>query len=328
MKALSVNEDKNYTIKIELIINLLIFNQVAFLSKKSFSKWDKLQVQLKSPTSMSEYMMAKEGLMNDWHVSEHRLLDLIEKEVKNYDDFLSTQTKSLKEINDDCTELKEYRQALKHAQEYLFAFPKKKKDENSRDIFERSLFDREESRISHGSDKSEIFSMGKLQIHIGHMIGVIATEDLHRFQVLIFRGSRGKVLVHTKEIKTPKNSKTKTILKSTFVLTFQEGTNMRDKLERICEGVKAKLYEYPENNLKVVLADLDKKILETNHLLKNSNTELRNYLIKLNDLDSRRKMGGNSPYYGISTIQLYKTHILIEEEIYRNMNWLKSYENK
>ena len=196
-------------------------------------------------------------------------------------------------------------------------FLRNKSDDHSRDIFERSLFDREESRISHGSDRSEVVSEDRLQIHIAHIVGVIATTDLYRLQVLIFRGSRGKVLVNTKEIKPSKNSKFKNTLKSSFVLTFQEGFNMRDKIERIWDGVKAKLYEFPERNLKGVLSDLDKKIVETKVLLRNSNIELRNYLIRLNDLDSQRRLGGNSPYYGISKIMLYKFHVLIEEEVYK-----------
>lgn len=95
----------------------------------------------------------------------------------------------------------------------------------------------------------------------------------------------------------------------------------------ICEGVRAKLFDYPENGINGVVEDLSKKILETKNLLRNSNIELRNYLIKLNDLEGRRKPGGNSPYYGISTLSLYKMHVLVEEEVYRNMNCLKSYES-
>ena len=86
---------------------------------------DRLQVSLKIPSTLNEYMIAKEGLKEDFQVSEHRLLDLIEKEVKEYDEFLSNQNKSLKEIKEDFNMLKEYREALIHAQDYLFAFPKK-----------------------------------------------------------------------------------------------------------------------------------------------------------------------------------------------------------
>lgn len=58
-------------------------------------------------------------------------------------------------------------------------------------------------------------------------------------------------------------------------------------------------------------------------MLVDSNRELRNYLIKLNDLEAKKNLGGNSPFYGISTLPMYKMFVQIEEETYRNMNCLK-----
>lgn len=265
-------------------------------------------------------MMAKEGFANEMHVSEHRLLDIIEKEVKEYDDFLTKQTKSLKEIKEDYNYLREYRDTLIHTQFYLLKVPKRSRefDENL-EGFERQDEHREETKGQASNNSVGNNTKTGFQIKIGHLIGTIATMDLFRFETLVFRGSRGKVLFNSKEIKKNPNNQ-KDIPRSSFVLTFQDGHHIRRKLEMICEGVRAKLFDFPEQDIKGVVEDLGKKILETKNLLRNSNIELRNYLIKLNNLEGRRKLGGNSPYYGISTISLFRMHVKIEEEVYKNMN--------
>ena len=284
--------------------------------------WNRLQVPLKAPGTLNEYIMAKEGIANELHVSEHRLLDVIEKEAKDYDEFLDKQTKSLKDIKEDYNYLREYRDALLYANEYLLKIPKRERNfEEIKDGSEVGLVKKEETK--NNQDSFGNLTGGGLQVRIGHIIGTIATIDLFfRFEILVFRGSRGKVLFNSRDIKKNPNNP-KEVSRSSFILTFQDGLNIRKKLEMICDGVRAKLFELPEHNTHTVVEDLGRKILETKNLLRNSNTELRNYLIRLNDLESRRKLGGNSPFYGISTISLYKMHVLIEEEVYRNMNWLK-----
>jgi hypothetical protein len=106
------------------------------------------------------------------------------------------------------------------------------------------------------------------------------------------------------------------------MITFQEGIEMRTKLQRIIRSFGAKIWDYQEQDMQRKVGELQDKIDDTKKLLKDTNRELRNYLIRLNDLEAKRNLGGNSPFYGISTIPMYKMFVLSEEEIYRNMNCL------
>lgn len=157
---------------------------------------------LKAPASLNEYMMAKDGLANEMHISEHKLLDVIEKEIRDYDDFLSKQTKSLKEIKEDYNYLREYRDTLIHTHDYLLKVPQRNRNfEASDERLERQPQNTEETKgMNKDNSSGELVNRG-LQIKIGHMIGTIASIDLLRFQKLVFRGSRGKVLFHSKDIK-------------------------------------------------------------------------------------------------------------------------------
>lgn len=187
------------------------------------------------------------------------------------------------------------------------------------------------SRDFEANGSHDVISPGnedKFGVKIGHIVGTIHTTELFKFKRLIFRVTRGNVLIQSEDMKQKNSEKLpQEMLRSTFLLTFQEGQTMREKLERISASFGVRVYNYPEKNAQQVVEDLDKKVTETRKLLKDSNSQLRKYLIQLNDLEAKRRMGGNSPFYGVSTLPMYKMFVMIEAEIYRNMNCLKTIEN-
>lgn len=276
--------------------------------------------------------MAKDGLANLLHVAEHKMFDSIEKEVKDYDDFLATQTKSLKEISNDYQHLKEYYECVKTAANMLKNAPKRQATfgyySHERSFEKDGGRDQEEGKEKSKAQQNKQQEDRGYNVKIGHIIGTISTNELFSFKRLIFRATRGNALVLSEDIKSKKHEeKPKESLRSTFIITYQEGRNMKEKLQKISTSFNSRVFDYPEQNPQNILEDLLAKIKDTRKLLKDSNRELRNYLIRLNDLESKRKPGGNSPFYGISTLPMYRMFVLIEEEIYRNMNCLKSIEN-
>ncbi|CAI2384297.1 unnamed protein product [Moneuplotes crassus] len=291
---------------------------------------ERLKLPLKTPASINEYYMAQNGLGQVMQVAEHRMFDCVEKEVQEYDEFLSTQTKSLRSIKSDYQHLQDYRDALLAAAKLLDRQPVNKgkwaylnRGNTLEKVSER---DHEESKEYPSKKKLHEESNNSFQIKIGHLIGTVGTEDCFNFKRLIFRATRGNALIQMEDIK-PKKLKPDQTLRSSFVVTFQEGTSIREKLERIIQSFGARLYDYPEQNFSKVIEDLENKMKDTKRLLKDSNRELKNYLIQLNDLESKKMLGGNSPFYGISTLPMYKMFVQIEEQIYRNMNCLRSVDN-
>jgi len=85
-------------------------------------------------------------------------------------------------------------------------------------------------------------------IQISYFAGTINDVEQQHFEKLIFRVSRGKVLTrfHEQSFQLKDfdgNVKTKTV----FVLVFQEGGLMRDRISRVCTSAQAKLFALPEN---------------------------------------------------------------------------------
>jgi V-type H+-transporting ATPase subunit a len=291
---------------------------------------ERLRVPLKQPSTINEYYMAKDGLTNMYQVAEHKLYDSIEEEVQEYEQFLNSQTKSLKEININYEQLKDYYQAVKSAYEVISSSPESQENFSFvRGKLNAREFENQDDEMTakRAMDSQEI-SKGH-HIHVGHIVGTIDTKDLIKFKQLVFRATRGNALVQSQHIKAKKHRRRRTnyVDKSSFIITFQDGEAMRRKLERIGLAYTARIFDYPENQVEQTLMDLDMKIKDTKKLLTDSNHELRNYLIRLNDLDAKRGPGGNSPFYGISTIPMFRMFVQIEESIYSNMNCLKAVEN-
>lgn len=290
----------------------------------------RLRVPMKEPSTINEYYMAKDGLTNMYQVAEHKLFDSIEEEVQEYEQFLNSQTKSLKEINMNYEQLKDYHQAVKSAFEVIsnspanqdnFSFVRGKANERR--------FDNQDDEMTAKRAMDSHETTQGLHVKVGHIVGTIDTKDLIKFKQLVFRATRGNALIQSQHIKAKKHRRKRAnyVDKSSFIITFQEGEAMRRKLERIGSAYTVKQFDYPENQIEQTLLDLDMKIKDTKKLLTDSNHELRNYLIRMNDLDAKRGPGGNSPFYGISTVPMFRMFVQIEESIYSNMNCLKSVEN-
>jgi len=282
---------------------------------------ERLNIPLKSPSSINEYYMAQNGLSQVMKVAEHRLFDVIEEDVQKYDEFLSSQTKSLRGIKNDYDLLQDYHEALHTAAQLLAKQPANKGKwsfmNRSSALEKVSEKDNEDSKDYSNKKNNEDDDIG-FQIKIGHIIGTIDTEDSFNFKRLIFRATRGNALIQVKDIK-PKKIKPTKIQRSSFLITFQEGFSMREKLQRITQSFGARLYDYPDQDFFKVIEDLKTKMVDTKRLLKDSNRELRNYLIRLNDLE-QKEIEGNSHFYGISTLPMYKMLVQIEQQVYRNMN--------
>ena len=210
---------------------------------------------MKEPATINEYYMAKNGLSQMMQVAEHCMFDSIEKEVQEYDDFLTSQTKSLRDIKSNYGQLKDYHETLKTAAKILAKIPVNKNKWamiNRSNMLERvSEKDNEESKEFPNKKKSTEEDEADFRIKIGHLIGTIATVEKLSFKRLIFRATRGNVLVQFEDIH-PKKNKPEKDYRSSFIITFQEGTAFREKLERMVQAFGAKVYDFPEQDFQRV----------------------------------------------------------------------------
>jgi len=86
---------------------------------------------------------------------------------------------------------------------------------------------------------------GNKAINIERVAGVIDSEDVNRFKRLIFRSTKGKSFVHAEQFidpDDPQNEKKRSV----YIVTFQDGAYIRDKIHRICDSFSGQRYDLPE----------------------------------------------------------------------------------
>ena len=112
-----------------------------------------------------------------------------------------------------------------------------------------------------------------LKVHF--LAGVISKERLPAFEKMLFRVSRGNAFLRYMDIEEalddPLDNKAQ-IFKSVFVIFFQ-GSNLKNKIQKICEGFRATIYPCPaiaadrrgvSTKVLTRLSDLEVTLTETN----------------------------------------------------------------
>lgn len=80
------------------------------------------------------------------------------------------------------------------------------------------------------------------------MAGTINKEETLRFKRLLFRASRGKVLSYFEDIEENlKDFQGRSLQKCVYVLVFEEGTHLKEKVAKICDSFQGKRYHLPED---------------------------------------------------------------------------------
>ena len=75
------------------------------------------------------------------------------------------------------------------------------------------------------------------EISIRYIAGTINKDEVMRFKRLLFRVSRGKVLSYFEDIDVElKDFQGKNLQKCVYVIVFEEGTHLREKVTKVCDS--------------------------------------------------------------------------------------------
>lgn len=179
--------------------------------------------------------------------SKYGIFDQIEKLCQEKEKFITEQIRSIKDMWVNYNYLIEYREVLEKVSSFLLSRPSNIRInrlsgpfmdsvEEVKGIgrtFDEHLFERasESSEEDHeiGGDYQQV----KI-LNLSSIAGIIQREEVSRMKKIVFRASRGNALIHTIPIeKTLKEYSGSENLKDVYIITFQEGEALRDKLSRI-----------------------------------------------------------------------------------------------
>lgn len=78
---------------------------------------------------------------------------------------------------------------------------------------------------------------------MSHIAGTIEAEEKARLKKLLFRATRGKALIYYQDYQVAESGNKN---KAVYVVMFQEGRQIREKILRICDSFMGQRFDLPE----------------------------------------------------------------------------------
>lgn len=139
---------------------------------------------------------------------------------------------------------------------------------------------------------------------LGYLAGVVPTEKVSIFQLLLFRITRGNMILRLANLEEPiKDPRTgQNVMKSVFIVFFSS-ERAREKIRKVCESMQAHVYDYPEGAVSQTQTQLIESMHELSNTISTTNTRREDILTEIS-----------------SNIEPWTTKICKEKAIYHVMN--------
>jgi V-type H+-transporting ATPase subunit a len=262
-------------------------------------------VPMEKPISVREFLNTVNNMQSKMKKAGNLFFESIEEDIKNKEKFVQEQTRKGKEIHDSFNLLFEYRTVLRKANNILQDRGRGMVDEGGAP---HSL---------NGEDvKEEVETplVGPGNISVGHVAGTIDKAEEMRFKKLIFRATRGNALCYFDDFKAPiKDYFGNVTQKSVYVVIFQEGGSIREKIIRICDSFLGERFDIPTGGVNAKIQEINNKINDTRNVMQATFDEVKKYLVSINRAENTEA----------SAIQIYKWFVIKEKALYENLNKLK-----
>jgi uncharacterized protein (DUF2344 family) len=230
--------------------------------------------------------------------------------------FLKEQNERIESMYSDYNDLLEYKQVLEASQVMLDTEEfREMRHRLSSSFSESSHFNGYESEeakrlieVPEPSEmESEHHSDEKDEVTVGRVVGTCHNDDVLRLERLMFRATRGNALVVTRNTGGIKTFDKKVIPRSVFVVIFQEGEQLRAKIENIAKSFSKNKYVLPKSNLRSKIEKLKDRIEQTRQLIVMSIVGIEKYLTSCNK---------------DCNIDLYKRICLHDSAVYQRLDYL------
>ncbi len=129
------------------------------------------------------------------------------------------------------------------------------------------------------------------EVNVAYVAGVIEQVEKDRFKKLMFRATRGKALTTFRDFEEVEDQNHKKgVRKTVYIVVFQEGQQLRDRILRICDSFMGQRFDLPPlEQMEEKVGEVERQISEGQALIDTSRNQLRSYLKDINQIGQ----GGN-----------------------------------
>ncbi len=156
-----------------------------------------------------------------------------------------------------------------------------------------------------------------LVMKIMYLGGIIKAEDLPNFRRLIVRATRCQVYVHSYELQLSEEDQLVgdnfDHRRHVFVLAFQQGSIMEEKIRRICGSFSQNVFDINMDTISGDIRAAEEDKAHTRDIIRRTKTIFKDYLVTADHHERA----------DVSVFKVYKMFILREKAIYLHLNMLK-----
>jgi V-type H+-transporting ATPase subunit a len=263
-------------------------------------------VEMKKPSSVQDFLNNINDMQSQMKKAGNMFFESIEEDIKIKEKFVQEQTRKGKEIHDSFNLLFEYKTVLTKAENIL--------QFRGRGVISEQAAIGSLNDEANDAEREELLANAAANITVGHIAGTINKDEELRFKKLIFRSTRGNALTYFEDFNQPiKDYYGQGIAKSVYVVIFQEGGSLREKIIKICDSFLGERFDIPQGGVADKINEINAKNNDTRNFRGTTNDEVRNYLTKINRMENSNA----------SVIQLYKWFVIKEKALNENLNKLK-----
>lgn len=260
---------------------------------------DKHGVTIKRCQGFKDFLGKKEELQRKMKMSKLTIIDHIDKVVKQQYNFLVEQTERIENMYNDYNDLLEYKKVIEVSGDLLHGGELRRLRRRLSSQSEREIPDSEERkslmlRYMNSECESEAIQQDEQDgasdasaafdtVSTGRVVGTCNNNDIMRLKCLIFRSTRGNALVLTRHEVGIETFDKKKLDKSVFIIIFQEGPQLRQKIETIAANFSKNKYILPQGNMDSKLRKINDRIEQTHQLISMTSLGLEKYLISCNE---------------------------------------------
>mmetsp|Transcript_2651 Transcript_2651/g.4440 ORF Transcript_2651/g.4440 Transcript_2651/m.4440 type:complete len:175 (-) Transcript_2651:1474-1998(-) len=154
-------------------------------------------------------------------------------------------------------------------------------------------------------------------MRIQYIGGIVSSENLTQFKRLVIRSTRCQVYVHTFEVSLASHDKlvgdNYDSRKHIFVLAFQDGSILEDKIRRVCNSFSTDCFDVRLENIVEDIQTAEMQKLRNKDIIRQTKNVFLEYLETVNKR-------AEAP---VSVFKVYKVYIMRERAIYTHLNMLK-----
>ena len=208
-------------------------------------------IQLTKPRNLKDFMSTIDDLAQANQTHPSLLFEQIEKDSIEHEKFINQQLDSVQKINEQINLMTEYKTVINVSAEFIF------KKIQGQDV---------EGGLASQSSELSSSLMASLDgaVSVGHIAGTIESIDVDRFRRMIFRSSRGNALTVFREMKKPIiRYGGEEVYKTVFVIIFEEGEYLRNKMTRLVDSFYCNKFDIPKSGLRQKLTEIQSTITKS-----------------------------------------------------------------